>query len=105
MDFLNSCVCRTHVPCGPRLQGKKRLLLWQLEQTGSSSPPAPSSQSPSDLMTAIWDVTVQQEMALGPDWSVKLTLGVLGGTEPAGAEANLMPSPLALVTSASAEHS
>lgn len=89
MDFLNSCVCQTHVPSGPRLQGKKWLLLWRLEQTGSSSPPAPSSQPPSDLMTAIWDVTVQQEMAVSSGLECETHLGCSrwdracrGGSEP-----------------------
>lgn len=89
MDFLNSCVCQTHVPSGLRLQGKKWLLLWRLEQTGSSSPPAPSSQPPSDLMTAIWDVTVQQEMAVSSGLECETHLGCSrwdracrGGSEP-----------------------
>lgn len=46
MDFMISCVCCTHLPCGLSLKGKKCPLLWWLEQTGSCVTTCPLPLAP-----------------------------------------------------------
>lgn len=108
MDFMISCVCCTHLPFGLGLKGKKCLLLWWLEQTGSCVTTCPLPLAPFFFN----DSNLSNRMSLSnrkwpsvQDCRVEFTVGVRGRGKPAGVCANLTPSPLALLTNASStEH-